>query len=108
MTAAQGRVAVRLQAARAASPAPFVAAAVLRLDTIPGGGTEIAPTIVAELGTDLTRFPRARPLASGAGWWPGNHQRAGKRLSGRIRHGKPPLRTALVQAAWAATRTKHP
>lgn len=107
LTAAQGRVAVRLQAELTSSADPFVAAAVTRLDTIPGVGTEIAQTMVAESGTDMTRFPSDRHLASWAGWCPGNHQRAGQRLSGRIRHGNHHLRTALVPAAWAATRTKH-
>jgi transposase len=107
LTAAQGRVAVRLQTELEASTDPFVAAAVERLDTIPGVGTEIAQTIVAEIGTDMTRFPSDRHLASWAGLCPGNHQSAGQRLSGRIRHGNHHLRTALVQAAWAATRTKH-
>ena len=107
LTAAQSRVAVRLQEELAQSADPFVAAAVERLDTIPGIGTEVAQTIVAEIGTDLTKFPSDRHLASWAGLCPGNHQSAGKRLSGRIRHGNHNLRTALVQAVWAATRTKH-
>ena len=38
---------------------------------------------------------------------PGNHESAGKRLSGRTRKGNPWLRAALVQAAHAAGRTKH-
>lgn len=107
LTAAHSRVAVRLQEELTTSADPFVAAAVERLDTIPGVGTEIAQTIVAEIGTDMTKFPSDRHLASWAGLCPGNHQSAGKRLSGRIRHGNHNLRTALVQAAWAATRTKH-
>ena len=107
LTAAQGRVAIRLQEELAQSADPFVAAAVERLDTIPGIGPEVAQTIVAEIGTDMTKFPSDRHLASWAGLCPGNHQSAGKRLSGRIRHGNHNLRTALVQAAWAATRTKQ-
>ena len=38
---------------------------------------------------------------------PGNHESAGKRLSGRTRKGNQALRAALVQAAHGASRTKH-
>jgi hypothetical protein len=37
---------------------------------------------------------------------PGNHESAGKRPSGRARKGDAALRNALVEAAWAATRTR--
>jgi transposase len=83
-----------------------LAAAVDRLDAIPGVGRRTAEVLVAELGTDLGRFPTAAHLASWAGMCPGNHQSAGKRTSGRTRKGNPWLRTALVEAAHAASRTK--
>jgi transposase len=51
--------------------------AIARLDTIPGVGRSVAEGLVAELGTDLTRFPTAKHLASWAGLCPGNHERAG-------------------------------
>ncbi|MFN3982999.1 MAG: transposase [Caldilinea sp.] len=38
---------------------------------------------------------------------PGNNESAGKRFSGATGQGNRWLRTALVQAAWAAIRTKH-
>ena len=55
---------------------------------------------------DVTRFPSAGHLAAWAGVAPGNHESAGKRLSGKARKGSPWLRTALVEAAQAAARTK--
>ena len=82
-------------------------AVIERLDAIPGVGRWTAEILLAELGTDMTRFPSARHLASWAGMCPGNHESAGKRMSGRTRKGNPWLRTALVEAAQAAGRTKH-
>ena len=37
---------------------------------------------------------------------PGNNESAGKRKSGRTRRGNNYLKTTLVEAAWAASRTK--
>jgi transposase len=76
------------------------------LDTIPGIGRHVAEALVAEIGTDMGRFPTAHHLASWAGMCPGNHASAGKRQSGKTRKGSPWLRTLLVQAAHAAARTK--
>lgn len=77
-----------------------------RLDGIPGVGRRIAEVLVAEIGTDMARFPTAAHLASWAGMCPGNRESAGKRLSGRTRRGSPWLRTTLVEAGQAAGRTK--
>jgi transposase len=77
------------------------------LDTIPGVGLVVAQIILAEIGSDMSRFPTDRHLASWAGVAPGNHQSAGKRLSGKTRKGSQALKTALVQAAHAAAKTKN-
>lgn len=82
-------------------------AAIANLDTIPGIGRHVAEALVAEIGTDMERFPSAHHLASWAGMCPGNHESAGKRQSGKTRKGSPWLRTLLVQAAHAAARTKN-
>jgi transposase len=76
------------------------------LDTIPGVGRETAERLVAELGADMTRFPSAHHLAAWAGLAPGNNQSGGRQRSGRTRRGNTWLRTALIQAAHAAARTK--
>ena len=85
---------------------PFEAA-IERLDTIPGVARETAEVIVSEIGIDMSRFPTANHLASWAGVAPGNHESAGKRLSGRTTKGNQALVTALTQAAWAASHTKN-
>jgi transposase len=83
------------------------AAAVARLDTIPGVGRRTAEVLLAEVGPEVARFPTAAHLASWAGMCPGNRESAGERLSGRTRKGSPWLRTALVEAAQAAGRSKQ-
>lgn len=82
-------------------------AAVRRLITMPGVSDTVARVIVAEVGLDMTRFPTAGHLVSWAGLCPRLHESAGKRLSNRTRPGAPWLKTTLVQAAWAAVRTKE-
>jgi transposase len=79
---------------------------VARLDGIPGVGRRLAEVLVAEIGTDMTRFPTAAHLASWAGMCPGNNESGGRRLSGKARHGNRWLKTALVEAAQAAGRMR--
>ena len=77
------------------------------LQTITGVGRRTAETILAEVGIDTSRFPTHRHLASWAGLCPGNNESAGKQRSGHTRKGSPWLRSALVQSAWAAAKTKQ-
>lgn len=86
---------------------PFVAEAVELLQTIPGVGDRVAEVIISEIGVEMGHFPSDRHLASWAGMSPGNNESAGKQRSGRTTKGNIYLRTALVQAAWAATHTKE-
>lgn len=81
-------------------------AAVQLLIGIPGVHNRTAQVILAEIGTDMSRFPTAGHLASWAGMCPGNNESAGKHRSGRTRHGSKWLRIALVEAAHAAARAK--
>jgi transposase len=83
-----------------------LAGAAERLRTIPGVGARAAEVIVAEIGTDMGRFPRGGNLASWAGLCPGNDETGGKRKSGRTTKGDQWLRSLLVQVAWAAVRAK--
>ena len=48
-----------------------------RLDTIPGIGRYVAEALLAEIGTDMCRFPTAGHLASWAGMCPGSNESAG-------------------------------
>jgi len=80
---------------------------VARLETIPGVGRKSAEVIMAEIGTDMTRFATPGHLASWAGMCPGNNQSGGKRRSGRTTKGDQWLRTTLVQVAWAAVHSKE-
>jgi transposase len=84
---------------------PYAAALDL-LCTIPGIKRRVAEVVLAEIGTDMGRFADARHLCSWAAICPGNHESAGRRLSGRLRHGNRWLRGALLQAAWAAIKVK--
>lgn len=77
------------------------------LTTIPGVSESTARVIVAEIGVEMSQFPTVRHLLSWAGLCPRNDQSAGKRRSTRTRRGNRWLKTALVQASWAATRKKN-
>jgi len=85
--------------------APF-ADAVALLDTLPGVDAEAAAVIVAEIGTDLSRFAAAKHLASWAGLCPGNKQRGGKRLNAKASKGDRWLRGVLGEVAWAISHTR--
>lgn len=78
-----------------------------RLATIPGVSEVVARVIVAEIGLEMSRFPTVAHLISWAGLCPRLDETAGKRRSTRLRHGAPWLKSTLVQAAWAAMRTKE-
>lgn len=66
--------------------APFEEA-VTRLAEIPGFDRVTAWSLIAEIGINMDQFPSAQHLASWAGVCPGNHESAGKRLSGKTRKG---------------------
>jgi len=86
---------------------PLEREAVKRLDEVPGFDVRTGQNVVAEVGTDMTRFPSEHHLASWAGLCPGNNESAGKRRGGRTRKANRWLKAALTQAAWGAGRTRR-
>jgi transposase len=85
--------------------APFASAAA-RLDDIPGIGPVTAAIIIAEIGTDMTRFPTAGHLCSWAKFSPGIKSSAGKsKGNGSTGHGNRYLARVLGEAAVGAART---
>jgi transposase len=77
-----------------------------RLDVIPGVNRLTIENVVAEIGSDMSRFPNEDHLSSWAGMSPGNEESAGKRIRNRTTKGNRWLRRALTEAAWAASHTK--
>ena len=65
-----------------------------------------AALILIEIGEDMERFGSPQRLACWAALSPGNHESAGKRKSGRTRHGNNAIRYILCECANAARMTK--
>ena len=77
-----------------------------RLMTIPGVARIVAAILIAEIGVDMSVFKSASHLAAWAGVSPGKNESAGKKKSTATRKGNIHLKTALVEAASAASRKK--
>ena len=84
---------------------PFEEAMQLLL-SIPGIQEITAAAILGEIGSDMSRFPSAKHLASWAGVCPGNKQSGGKRLSGKTTKGNARLRAALAEVVWSISHMK--
>jgi transposase len=82
-------------------------AAVEQLDAVAGVGERGARALLAETGTDMSRFPTHKHLASWAGQCPGNRESAGKRRSGKTPAGNRHIDAVLTEMAHAAVRTKN-
>jgi transposase len=87
-------------------PHAAVLPAPARLAEIPGISPELARTIIAETGLDMTRFPDAAHLVSWAGLCPAARQSGPRTRAGKKGQGDTWLRGALGQAATAASHTQ--
>lgn len=81
-------------------------AAISAIDELPGIGRRSAEVILAEIGTDMSRFPSAAHISSWSGLCPGNHQSAGRRKHGKTRKGNKTLKSILVECAKSARNVK--
>jgi len=76
------------------------------LQTIPGIKERAATSLIAEIGTDMSKFETANHLASWSGLRPRNDESNKKIKSRKITHGNVYLRNTIIQCAWAASRQK--
>ena len=77
-----------------------------RLQTIPGVSERTATSLIAEIGTDMSKFETANHLTAWSGLRPRNDESNRKFKSRRITHGNVYLRKNIIQCAWSASRTK--
>ena len=75
-----------------------------RLDELTGIGKTSAEIILAEIGTDMSRFPTAAHICSWAGLSPGNNESAKKRKGGKTTKGNKTLKSTLIQCAQSAIK----
>lgn len=80
--------------------------AIERLDEVPGLGRISAEQVLCVIGLDMSRFPSSKHIASWVGLCPGNNESAGKRKSGKTRHGNQMVKTTLIQAAQSIAHTR--
>jgi len=76
------------------------------IQTIPGISEVSAFAVLSEIGIDMSQFPDEGHISSWAGLCPGNNESAGKKKSGKTQKGNSSLKATLVEAAWAASKTK--
>lgn len=77
------------------------------LKEIKGIGMRSTEVILAEIGDNVKPFSNADKLTAWVGLAPGNKESAGKKRYTGTREGNAYLRTAMVQVAWGAVRSKH-
>ena len=85
---------------------PFCAI-VERVRAIPGLSTINTPAVLAEIGIDMSRFATHRHLVSWARLCPRLDESAGKVHSRRTMKGAVWIKELMIQAAWAAIKTRN-
>jgi transposase len=85
--------------------APF-ARQVAQLDEIAGVGTTSAQELIAEIGTDMSRFPTPGHLVSWAKFAPLENSSAGKKKGGSTGKGNPWIGGTLGEIVIGASRTR--
>jgi transposase len=77
------------------------------LDDIAGISEKSTEIVLAEIGHRVDAWETADKLAAWTGTAPGDNETADKKKPSGRRGGNTYLRTALIQVAWAAIRTKN-
>lgn len=77
-----------------------------KLQQIRGIAEKSAETIIAEIGTDMSRFPTPDHLTNWSGVAPGLRETADKRKPVGRKPGNQYITTAMIQVAWVAVRMK--
>jgi len=77
-----------------------------RLHEVPGLSEINVPAVLGEIGIDMSRFATHRHLLSWARVCPRLDESAGKVRSTRTMKGAVWIKELMIQAAWAAIRTK--
>jgi hypothetical protein len=76
------------------------------LDGIPGIDKVAAQAVLAEIGTDMSKFKTAAHLCSWAGLSPGSNESAGKKKSVRVTKGNPYVKRIVCEIAWCVTHMR--
>lgn len=78
--------------------------AVKIIDSIPCIDVVAAASVIAEIGTDMTKFKTSEHICSWAGLSPGNNESAGKKKRVKTNHGNPYIKSILCEVAWCIAR----
>jgi transposase len=79
---------------------------VAHLDAVTGLDARVLQALIADLGTDMSRFPTAAHAVSWAGLAPGKNASAGRNRSARAPKGTRHLKALFVQAAQTLARSQ--